>query len=293
MEKRVDEIRWHPGFYGAAELEFKQNKKDLEFEREYNLSKEPLRIDLLIIKKHTDVAIENEIGCIFRKFNILEYKSPDDEMSIDDYFKVIGYACFYKSLGTTVDEVPAEELTVSLFREAYPRELIKKLKELGATVEKKFPGIYYVKGVSCFKSQIVVIRQLDKETHSSLRVLSKCVTEEDVRRFLTETQNLEIPGDKDNVEAVLQVSILANNGIYEKIKEEMQMCEALERLMKNELDAKEAAGIAKGRAEGKEDVSLFHIRNLMESMKLTAEQAMDALQIPPEEQKIYAVKLKI
>jgi hypothetical protein len=31
----------------------------------------------------------------------------------------------------------------------------------------------------------------------------------------------------------------------------------------------------------------------MESMKLTAEQAMDALQIPPEEQKIYAVKLKM
>jgi predicted transposase YdaD len=104
---------------------------------------------------------------------------------------------------------------------------------------------------------------------------------------------------------VLQVSILANNGIYEKIKEEMQMCEALERLMKNELDAKEAAGIAKGReegraegraegrTEGKENASLFHIRNLMESMNLTAEQAMDALQIPPEEQKIYAVKLKM
>jgi predicted transposase YdaD len=90
---------------------------------------------------------------------------------------------------------------------------------------------------------------------------------------------------------------LANNGIYEKIKEKMQMCEALERLMKNELDAKEAAGVAKGRAvgrtEGREDASLFHIRNLMESMKLTAEQAMDALQIPPEEQKIYAAKLKI
>jgi hypothetical protein len=285
MEKRVDEIQWHPGFYGAAELEFKQNKKDLEFEREYNLSKEPLRIDLLIIKKHTDVAIKNEIGRIFRKFNILEYKSPDDKMSIDDYFKVIGYACFYKSLGTTVDEVPAEELTVSLFREAYPRELIKKLKELGATVEKKFPGIYYVKGVSCFKSQIVVIRQLDKETHSSLRVLSKRVTEEDVRRFLTETQNLEIPGDKDNVEAVLQVSILANNGIYEKIKEEMQMCEALERLMKNELDAKEAAGIAKGRAEGRTEGTISAYIGLIRDGLLSLAEAAARLGMSEEELK--------
>lgn len=44
-------IQWHPGFYGAAELEFISNKGELEFQREFNLSKEPLRMDLLIIKK--------------------------------------------------------------------------------------------------------------------------------------------------------------------------------------------------------------------------------------------------
>ena len=29
-------IQWHPGFYGAAELEFLSNKGDLEFQREFN-----------------------------------------------------------------------------------------------------------------------------------------------------------------------------------------------------------------------------------------------------------------
>jgi hypothetical protein len=270
MEKRIDEIQWHPGFYGAAELEFQQNKNDLEFEREHNLGKEPLRMDLLIVKKRADVEIKNEIGRIFRRFNILEYKSPDDGMSIDDYFKAIGYACIYKSLGATVNEVPAEELTVSLFRETYPREMIKKLEELRAAVEEKFPGIYYVKGLAPFKTQIVVTGQLEKETHSSLRVLSKCVLEEDVRRFLTETQNLETPGEKDNVEAVLEVSILANNGIYEKIKEELQMCEALERLMKNELDAKEAAGMEVGVAKGKEDALVELIKDGLLSLSEAA-----------------------
>lgn len=57
-----DKIQWHPAFYGAAELEFRENKKDLTFEREYNLSKEPIRVDLLIIKKVTDAIIRNEIG---------------------------------------------------------------------------------------------------------------------------------------------------------------------------------------------------------------------------------------
>ena len=71
MEKT--EVQWHPGFYGAAELELILNREELEFLREYNLSKEPLRMDLLIIKKLSDVPIENEIGRIFKKYNIVEY----------------------------------------------------------------------------------------------------------------------------------------------------------------------------------------------------------------------------
>lgn len=61
-------IQWHPGFYGAAELKFLSNKDDLEFLREFNLSKEPIRMDLLIIKKLSDAKIENELGHIFKKW---------------------------------------------------------------------------------------------------------------------------------------------------------------------------------------------------------------------------------
>ena len=66
-------IQWHPGFYGAAELEFLSNKGDLEFQREYNLSKEPIRMDMLIIKKLADVRIKNELGHIFKKYNNIYY----------------------------------------------------------------------------------------------------------------------------------------------------------------------------------------------------------------------------
>lgn len=61
-------IQWHPGFYGAAEIELISNKGELEFQREHTLSKEPLQMDLLIIKKLADVPIENEIGHIFKKY---------------------------------------------------------------------------------------------------------------------------------------------------------------------------------------------------------------------------------
>lgn len=139
-------IQWHPGFYGAAELEFLSNKGDLEFHREFNLSKEPIRMDLLIIKKLADVRIKNELGHIFKKYNVAEFKSPDDALSIDDYYKTVGYACLYKGLGETVDQIPANELTISIFRESYPREMFEAMKNLGMEIKEQYPGIYYISG---------------------------------------------------------------------------------------------------------------------------------------------------
>jgi hypothetical protein len=233
-----DKNYWHPAFCGAAELEFRDNKDDLEFQREYNLSKEPIRVDLLVVKKIGSVKIKNEIGCIFKEHNILEYKSPGDAMSIDDYFKGISYACLYKSLGNSVDAIPADEITVSLFREERPEKMFESLKKLGATIEEKFPGIYHVKGVIVFDTQIIVTRELDKKTHSSLRILSRNAKEDDARRFLGETESFNTQGDKDNAEAILQVSVSANKELYKKLKEEFDMCQALQELMKDEIDEK-------------------------------------------------------
>ncbi len=70
-------IQWHPGFVAAMDLEFGENRKDLIYEKEYNLNTKPLEIDLLVIKKDSDVQIVNEIGKLFRGHNIVEYKSPE------------------------------------------------------------------------------------------------------------------------------------------------------------------------------------------------------------------------
>lgn len=69
-----------------------------------------------------------------KKYNVIEYKSPEDSMTIDDFYKTVGYACLYKGYGKTVNEIPLSELTVSLFREAYPRELFAMLMNNPASV---------------------------------------------------------------------------------------------------------------------------------------------------------------
>ncbi len=81
-------IQWHSGFYGAAELEFSADRKVLELSWEYNLSKEALRMDLLIIRKTADIQIKNEIGRMFRTYNVIEYKSPDDRDNIEAVLQV-------------------------------------------------------------------------------------------------------------------------------------------------------------------------------------------------------------
>ena len=50
MSDLLEKIQWHPAFYAAAGLELMEDIERLEIRPEYNLSKEPIRIDLLIIK---------------------------------------------------------------------------------------------------------------------------------------------------------------------------------------------------------------------------------------------------
>ena len=316
---RIDSIQWHPGFYGAAELELSANRADLEFHREFNLSKEPLRMDLLIIKKLTDTVIQNEIGRIFRRYNVVEYKSPDDSLSIDDFYKTIGYACLYKGLGETVNQVPAEELTVSIFRESFPQKMIAALQQSGMAVEERFQGIYYVYGQLPFQTQIVAMDQL-ASVHQSFRILSRNAEEDDVRAFIEEVARLSSPGDRNNVNAILQVSVAANGQLYEKIRRSMVMCDALRELMKDDLMQARREGMLEGRnegilegmrkgrsegilegrsegrsegiLEGRLEGVLDSLTHVMKSFSVDADKAMDALHIPAEERELYRSRLQ-
>ena len=66
--KEANRIPWHPGFVSAMELELKEEADYLVFDSEHELNKEPLSIDLLIIKKGyilSDSRYSRQI-CFFR-----------------------------------------------------------------------------------------------------------------------------------------------------------------------------------------------------------------------------------
>lgn len=41
----IGNIKWHPGFWGSIEYIFKEYKNDLTYDREHQLSKEPIKMD--------------------------------------------------------------------------------------------------------------------------------------------------------------------------------------------------------------------------------------------------------
>ena len=296
MTDETKTIRWHQGFRGGIEALLWDYRDKLEFGEEFPLSKEALRVDLLVLKKSAGVVIENDFGRMFRIHNILEYKSPGDGLTIDDYYKTIAYACLYKSLGKTVDEIPGNEITASIFRHIRPDGLFKALESLGAGIEKRHEGVYYVTGIISFPTQIVVTSELKPGTYAALRALAMGAEDQDARDLILQSQRNDDPGFRQNMDAVLQVSVAANRELYEQIRRNSTMCEALRELMKDEFDAnsKQAynagvqSGIQTGIQANKQETAKKMIQN-----KITYDVIMDITDLSLEKLQEFAGALDV
>ena len=106
-----------------------------------------------------------------------------------------------------------------------------------------------------FPVQIVVVKELDKQNHSSLRVLTDKADREDVETFLKNSIGANENWEKSDIDAILQASVSANKELYEAIRRDSGMCQALRELMKDEID-KEIEG-AESRGEKRGEANLI------------------------------------
>ncbi len=247
-------IQWHPGFVAAMNLEFSENRDDLIFEPEYNLNTKPLEIDLLVIKKQSDISLKNEIGTFFRGHNIIEYKSPGDHLDIDTFYKSMAYAALYKSYGRTLDAIKADDVTVTLIRETKPQGLFQQLKKHNFQITNPSNGIYYIDGKLLFSLQIIATAELDKKEHVWLSSLSASLQKQDMKELFDRIQQLETRFDRELADSILEVSVDANKEVLESWKGDDHMCEALMEIMEPEIRLREKAlkeaAIQKGIQEG-------------------------------------------
>lgn len=249
-QKKSQKLQWHPAFCSALRLELLEDAENLEFTDEFQLTEKPLQIDCTVVKVKKDCKIKNEIGKIFRKHNIFEYKSPMDELNIDTFYKAVAYACLYKVLPNHVNEIPAEEITITLIRDRKPVKLMHELEKSGYECKKETVGIYYVSGVM-FPVQIIASSELDVDMHVQLKALTNHLEESLMRQYLLRVSAFS-EREKNLADVVLQVIVNSNMEKVQKWKgSERIMCEALRVLMADELNEERVEGRLEGQREGR------------------------------------------
>jgi hypothetical protein len=234
--------QWHPAATQAWALELYNYKNSLEFFPEFQLTTGSLSIDILIIKKVEDVVIKKNIASIFRKANIIEYKSPTHSVSIKDFFKVYSYAYLYISDYEGIES----ELTITFISNRKPIKLFKYLeKEKKYMIEKKSNGIYYIYG-DIIAIQVIESSKLSVEENIWLKELSNKL---DMQGFQKITGEIDKLGTNVRVKAYLQAILEANK---ELVKERGNMTQSLRRILEESGITKEweKRGIAEGKAAG-------------------------------------------
>ena len=251
MEKQA-KLQWHPAFFAGIQIELAAEARYLVFENEHQLGTKPKEIDVLkpkeidvlIIKKENAPPIQKNIGRIFRTYNLVEYKSPADTLDVEAFYKLYGYACFYKADAPAADRVPMEEVTLTFISHHYPGKLMRYLEEKrNYQIQKADKGIYYITG-DYIPIQILVTRQLSKTENLWLSHLTNQLDGEPDAELLVEEYQKHT---KDKLyQSVMDIIVRANHEMFEEAKE---MCDALRELFADEFKENRQEGLKAGRSE--------------------------------------------
>ena len=182
-----------------------------------------------------------------------------------------GYACFYKADTNHVDEIKANEITITFVCKNRPRELIKHLREERGFRIKGKEGIYTIQG-DYFPMQLILTSRLSKEENFWLRYLTNDLKSvEEANKILSEYEGHQ---NENNHKSVMNVIVHANKEVF---KEATKMCEALLELMKDELDERTKVAEKTGRIAGERNIKIQLIQTKLSKGK-TVEAIADDLE---------------
>ncbi|MDE6973604.1 MAG: 3-isopropylmalate dehydrogenase [Lachnospiraceae bacterium] len=248
-DRKGEYLQWHPAFYAGMQIELKQEAENLIFENEHQLGTKPLGIDIIIIKKDADIPIRKNIGRIFRKYNIVEYKGPKDYFSIDDFYKVYGYASLYKANAKHENEIKTSEVTITFISRHYPYKLEKYLiKHRHYHFVKSGEGIYQVVG-NDFTMQFIVTSRVSKEENLWIWGINNPVDGVMAEKLVKEYRKNK---SSRHYESVMDIIVRANEKIFGRNK---KMCKAMEEIMEDRIVEREQKARVEARTKARaEDI---------------------------------------
>ncbi|MBR2216144.1 MAG: hypothetical protein IJ849_10375 [Selenomonadaceae bacterium] len=155
----------------------------------------------------------------------------------------------YKSNDRKINELPISEITLTLVRHRYPREMIKALEKDGFAVTSEAPGIYKIDGRISITTQLVVTSQLPANEYTGLKLLVGGCTEEDVKAYSRKAIASNDENIKEHASSVIEVCLKANKKITAVLREENAMDAVIARIFKPEIDKAAQRAINRTRKE--------------------------------------------
>ena len=224
---------WHSIFYAALMIELYDYRDRVKVEREVKLGAEPPQADFLIVNEDELVDLGLGVFKIFRKHNIIEYKGEGDTLNERVLYKALGYAGLYIGLAKHEGDRPADEVTVSIFREARPDKLLSDYAD--RVIPDEVAGIYHMTGFS-LPVQIVVMRELEGPAYRLFRSISKKASEQDFREILMKASRETEMYLREQYRIYLQKVSNANKNITKEIKGDNEMKPYWMEVFKEEID---------------------------------------------------------
>ena len=174
MKDRTPREQWHIPFYASYEMDFMEYRDVLEITLQYLLSTKS-EIDILTVKKKDGAVINNGIGGDYKKYTLVEYKSPDKSPGIDTFYQMFGYAFLYIRL----EKVQSmKDVLSSLICYHFPRKIVEQLKELDYTMINREAGVYYFQHPKLFDVQIVLLNKVDIKQYPWMSLVQKRLSED-------------------------------------------------------------------------------------------------------------------
>ncbi len=245
--KKGTNNQYHPPACASLELELRDAKEDLAYYPELTLNPKPNQIDLLIVSRSGRVRSASGLAAIFKKYNIVEYKSPNQAMDVAIYNRTVAYAHLLAArYGGRLR--PDRDVTLTFIRKRKPVILMRELKASGFEILEYKSGIYHVIKENGIDIQIVVTRELGEAYHW-VTMLTDEVEYEDMERILKDIEGLTDVRDLLNAEAVIDLVIKLNQD--KDWVRRIRGMGALRDLFKDEFDEKDRE-IEKKTEENKE-----------------------------------------
>ena len=284
LRARLPQSDWHAAFETILRLAA-HGRKDIEIRAEVELGYAPPRADYMVLFKNGDEGLAGDAFALFKDINVIEYKRPSDAVNLRAVFKAIGYAQLLFGNAANEDDIPLDQVTVSLFHTGKAPQVLKTLQDMGVRVRSTVSGVYLVEGLSYFPVQIVAMQGLKGKENAIFRALSDHAKAADLR---TITDDMKDASD-DELEmwrTYMKPVAEKNAGLFAELKKEDKgMSSVLVDIMKDEVDELVNAATARAAAEAaaEADATLAHsVGSLMAAMGMGIDEAMDALDIPED-----------